>query len=252
MALTWATRRRVMIYGGAALVALTLLAGVVIAVVYEAPSCSDGKQNQGEAGVDCGGSCAYLCESQVQELRTPLVRALPTATGRTDVVAYIENRNQNAEAKDVRYTIEVYADGGVRIGSQTGTVDVPARATVPVFVPGVVSGISTAPQAFITFENLRWRNARGEAEPLSVGSTELLSGDAPRVRAVIENPGPQATYNRTVVATVFDASGRAIAASQTVLRSVPAGGNAEAIFTWTAPFPEAAARVEVRAVPELP
>ena len=27
-------------------------------------TCSDGKQNQGEAGVDCGGPCPYLCEPE--------------------------------------------------------------------------------------------------------------------------------------------------------------------------------------------
>jgi hypothetical protein len=29
------------------------------------PSCSDGKQNQGEAGIDCGGPCPYACEPEV-------------------------------------------------------------------------------------------------------------------------------------------------------------------------------------------
>lgn len=28
------------------------------------PTCSDGKQNQGEAGIDCGGPCPYLCETE--------------------------------------------------------------------------------------------------------------------------------------------------------------------------------------------
>lgn len=252
MALTWAERRRAYVIGGAVLAALTLLAGLVFAIVYEAPSCSDRKQNQDEAGVDCGGSCAYLCEAQVQQLRTPLVRAIATQSGRTDVVAYIENRNQAAEAKQATYEIEVYADGGMLLGKKSGTVDIPARATVPVFVPGVVPGVTSAPQAFVTFTDLAWRAPRGEIEPVTVGRVELTEGANPRVRTLVGNPSPRATYDRVFVATLYNAEGIAIAASQTVVPSIPATGEAEAIFTWNAPFQEPVTRVEVRAQPRLP
>lgn len=250
--MTWADRRRAYVIGGAVLVALTLLAGIVFAVVYEAPSCSDRKQNQDEAGVDCGGSCAYLCAAQVQPVRAPLVRALATPSGRTDVVAYIENRNQAAEAKGAVYEVEVYGDGGVLLGKKSGTLDIPARATVPVFVPGVVQGVTSAPQAFVTFTDLKWRTARGEIEPVTIGTVTLQDGTSPRVRALVGNPSPRATYDRVFVATLYNAEGIVVAASQTVVPSIPALGESEAVFTWNAPFAEPVTRIEVRAQPRLP
>lgn len=250
--MTWAERRRAYVIGGAILVALTILSGIVFAVIYEAPSCMDRKQNQDETGVDCGGSCAYLCAAEVQQLRTPLVRAISTQSGRTDVVAYVENRNQAAEVKGAAYEVEVYAEGGLLLGKKSGVVDIPAHATVPVFVPGVVQGIGSAPQAFITFSDLKWRAARGEVEPVTVGRIELEDGSSPRVRAVVGNPSPRATYDRVFVATLYSASGTVIAASQTVVPSIPALGEGEAIFTWNAPFPEPVTRVDVRAQPRLP
>jgi hypothetical protein len=252
MALTWAERRRAYVIGGTILVVLTLLSGLVFAVVYEAPSCSDRKQNQDEAGIDCGGSCAYLCDAQVQQLRTPLVRALSTQSGRTDAVAYIENRNQTAEVKQATYEIEIYGDGGVLLGKKSGTVDIPARATIPVFLPGVVPGVTSAPQAFVTFTDLKWRTARGEIEPVTVGSVQLEEGASPRVRTMVGNPSPRATYDRVFIATLYNAQGIAIAASQTVVPNIPAVGEAEAVFTWSAPFTEPVTRVEVRAQPRLP
>lgn len=252
MALTWAERRRAYVIGGVALVALTALSGIAFAVLYEAPSCMDRKQNQDEAGVDCGGSCAYLCTAQVQPLRTPLVRAIATQSGRTDAVAYIENRNQAAEAKSAAYEVEIYAEGGLLLGKKSGVIDIPARATVPVFVPGVVQGVSAAPQAFVTFTDLKWRTARGEVEPVTVGLVALEDGSSPRVRATVANPSPRATYDRVFVATLYTASGIVIAASQTVVPSIPAAGEAQAVFTWSAPFPEPVARIDVRAQPRLP
>ena len=37
-------------------------------LLYETPTCFDGKQNQEEIGIDCGGPCVRLCVFQVEEL----------------------------------------------------------------------------------------------------------------------------------------------------------------------------------------
>lgn len=252
MALTWADRRRAYLFGGVGAIGLMLVAAVAFSIMYEAPSCRDFTQNQDEAGVDCGGSCAYLCASQVQKLPPPEVRAISTASGRTDVVAYIENRNQGAEAKDAAFDVEVYSESGELLGKRSVRMDLPARTIVPVFVPGVVAGVTAAPKALVAFTDLKWRFARGEIEPVVIGRVDLADGLTPRVTAVVSNPSPAATHDRVLVASVYNSSGTIIAASQTVLSTIPALGERTAIFTWNAPFPEAAARVEVRAQPRLP
>jgi hypothetical protein len=231
-----------MIIGGAVLIGLTLIAGVAIAIIYEAPSCGDGKLNQDETGVDCGGSCAYLCRADVSlpNVSNPPAFARAVSVGsRTDVIAYIENRNQNAEANDARYKVDVYDDAGTLLGTRSGIIDLPARSLVPVFIPGIVSGVAAAPRAFVTFdEDTRWRTSRGEDALLAIENVQMQTAEA--------------AYNRTLVATVFDSAGIAIAASQTVVREVGPFGSASAVFTWFEPFPGEAARVDVRSVPQLP
>lgn len=253
MAFTWADKRRFYIIGGAVLIGSALLMVLAISILYEAPSCSDQKQNQDEAGVDCGGSCAYLCAHEVQEPRVTFARTIENGSGRTDVIASIENRNQNAEAKGARYTVEVFDETGNLLGTKEGMMDLPARSTVSLFVPGIYQGVGVAPRAFISFaEDTQWRNARGGENAITVIQADLVLGDKPRVNAILSNIAPIALYNKTIIATVFNQEGIAIAASQTVVREIAGRGTATAVFTWNQPFQGTAARVEVTSVPSLP
>ncbi len=252
MALTWSDRRRAWIIAGFAIVALLVVSGIAFAVMYQVPSCTDGKQNADEAGVDCGGSCAYLCTADVDAPRVTFARTVASA-GRTDVIAYVENRNRDAEAKAATFSVEVFDEAGAPLGKREGTIDLPARAVVPVFVPGILAGIGTAPRAFISFDDsMQWRTPTGDASSFVVSSVALTQGAQPRVTAKIGNTSATAAYGRTAIATVFDADGLAIAASKTVLRQVPAFGAADAVFTWPEPFAGTPVRVEVSVVPVLP
>jgi hypothetical protein len=252
MALTWSERRRTGIIAGFAIVLLLAVAGIAFAVMYEVPSCMDGKQNADESGVDCGGSCAYLCKADVEAPRVSFVRAVANG-GRTDVIAYVENRNRDAEAKSARYAVEVFDEAGSLLGKKEETIDLPPRAVVPIFVPGILPGIGAAPRAFVSFDDaIRWRTP-GEGEA-AYAATEvsLILGEQPRVTAKIGNASAAASYGRTAVATVFGADGQAIAASKTVVRQIPAFGTADAVFTWPEPFAGTPVRVEVIVVPVLP
>ena len=86
--LSWGAKRKILI---ALVVCAIAAAGIfwyVAHSVYRPPSCTDGKKNQGEAGVDCGGPCARLCK--VVSL-PPIVhwqRAFPVTESVYNVVAY--------------------------------------------------------------------------------------------------------------------------------------------------------------------
>jgi hypothetical protein len=256
MALDWAGKRRLFIIGGFALAGVVLLAILAFALFYRAPSCTDGKHNGSETGIDCGGSCELLCRADVlapNVSNPPAFARAVSYAGRTDVVAYVENRNRNAEAKDAPYVIELFDAEGRRLGSREGIMDIPARSVVPVFAPGVIQGVGTAVRAFVSFEDdVRWRTPRGAEDLLTLGVPQIVTGVNPRVRVPVENRSASAMPDRTLVAVIYGAGGSIVAASQTVVRALPAYGTAEAVFTWYEPFPEGALRAEVRAVPVLP
>lgn len=84
-----------------------------------APTCMDGKQNQDETGVDCGGICAVACMETA--LGEPLVirevTALPVENGAYDVVARIYNPNNTIGAESFAYTIRLFDSAGNEVGS---------------------------------------------------------------------------------------------------------------------------------------
>jgi len=253
--MSWAARRRFYILGGIGAVVAAFIIVVLIATLYKVPSCTDTVQNQGEQGVDCGGPCPYLCSTQVQPPIVEFVRPFSPSAGRTDMIAYVDNQNPSAVVRGASYRIDLYGPDNVIVATKTGTVDLPAKSTTPVFVPDFFSGSQTVTHAFLTFDpaTLKWQTYTEARTLPTVASAELSSvSGAPRVTAVINNPDVQTLYSVLAVVTLFDASGNAISASQTVVDKIPAQGSATAIFTWNQAFTAPVARIEVTPLLPLP
>lgn len=253
--MSWAGERRaviIIIAGAVVLGALTVLG---FSIFYKVPTCMDKKQNQDEQGVDCGGSCTTLCAFQVHnEPVVSFVRTITPQPGRTDVIAYIQNRNADAEAPDAPFQLEVYGTERQLIVKKTIKVDLPPSTSVPVYLADVAPRGSVAAQAFIAplADSFVWRKVSGAHDPLpTVGEITITEGEAPRITAMLVNPLARTIYDTTLVATVFDASGNVMAGSQTIVPNLPSQGTAPMVFTWNAPFPQSVARVEILPVPEL-
>jgi hypothetical protein len=251
--MSWAGRRKALIITIIALVVVAFLAVVTIAVVYKAPTCTDQKQNQDEEGVDCGGSCAYLCTAAQITPTVRFVRALSPVAGRYDVIAYIDNHNQASAAKGVRYTVELYdADHG-KIASAMGTFDLPADTTVPIYLPNVYHGTAVVTQAFLTIDtdSYRWYTVKTKHLVPTVSNIVLSNTTTPRITAVLANPTAYPLYNVTPIVVVFDADNNAVAASQTFIPQISAQGSAQALFAWNAPFAGTPVKVEILPITPL-
>lgn len=251
--MSWALERRALILTIIGLVALAILAVTLIATLYETPSCMDGKQNQDEEGIDCGGSCAYVCKDAVEQgIAVQFVRPLSLPNGRVDIVAYVENKNYETKAVDVRYTVEVYNAQRTLLASKDGTIDVPAAGTiVPIFIPFVYQGTDTPAQAFITFDEttVLWERGLREEPVITIEDIQPYGGSAPRVTAQAVNTTALPLPRTTFVVVVRDQEGTVMAASQTVALGIPPFTGTPLVFTWNTPFPRAVGGVEVRPVP---
>src|SRR3989344_2585469 len=99
--------------------AVLLILGAVLFFIFTRPgTCSDGKQNNGELGVDCGGSCARLCPFEISDVIVHWARAFPAREGFYDAVASIENPNFNAGVKDFTYTFKLYDVKNIIVGTR--------------------------------------------------------------------------------------------------------------------------------------
>jgi hypothetical protein len=250
--MSWASQRQLIIVSIIVGVVVALFAAVAIAIFYDTPSCMDQKQNQDETGVDCGGSCARVCESDAQAPSVTFARALTQQQDRVDVIAYVMNPNREAAIANARYTIELYDAKGISVARKEGTIDLPPAATIPIYVPTMYGATLTGSRAFLTFDSASLVFVKYTDRRIipRYNNDAVVTGVTPRITASFSNPSAELVRDVPVIATVFDADGNAIAATQTLLSELPPQGTAQVIFVWNEPFSAAAARIDV--VPVVP
>ena len=254
--MSWAARRRFFILLILGSILAAFLAVIAIATLYRAPSCSDGIQNQGEAGIDCGGTCPRHCIAQAVQTTVLLTKATPTGTGRTVIIAAVENKNTGAAAKNVPYNVILYGEGQTLIQRVSGTLDLPPGVTQAVFIPGIVSGKQTAVNAFLTIDPALpdWFIMTTDPRTMPTVSNTMQSGsaDMPRIDATLLNTSVTKLTNVQVVVIVRNTKKDIIAASGTIVPAIPAQGMAIATFTWNGAFKDVPASIEVVPVIPLP
>ncbi len=251
--MSWALRRRLIVIGLIAAVIAGALSYLYFGYIRSAPSCMDHTQNHGEEGIDCGGTCTYLCTASESAPSVRFVRPVSPAPGRTDVIAYVDNPNTNAAAKDLHFTVELYDAQNVLVAKKDGALDLPPAATVPVFIPNLATGNAQVAHAFLTLDTPEheWYRYQDTRTIPTVSDVSLTPGQEPRITAVAHNPSARPIDSTVFVVTLFNGEGNAIAASRTVA-SLPAQGTAQLVFTWPNPFPGDVSRVEVNPVVPLP
>src|SRR3989344_1981077 len=146
---------------------LSLLSGVVLLVIgagvffflNRPGTCFDRKQNEGEVGVDCGRSCLRLCPFEVSGVITHWARALPAREGIYDVVAFLENPNVGAGAREFRYTFKLYDAHNALIGEREGKTFLNPKERFAVYESSIVASASAPQKTFFEITgDLFWEN----------------------------------------------------------------------------------------------
>jgi hypothetical protein len=207
-------------------------------VLYTPPSCSDGRQNGDEEGVDCGGVCPQVCSFQAISPTVLWQRFFEVAPGIYSAVALIENANIGAEAAAVPYTFKLYDAGGILVYERKGSADIPSTHTFAVFETNIAVGERIPQRTFFEFTaDPEWRRVEKEI-PLLRTRGIVFEGamTSPRLTATIENPTLSDVHIIEVIAVLFDESGNALGASRTVIDRLAGEGQVALVFTWPAPL----------------
>ncbi len=255
--MSWAARRRLLILLIVGAVVAAVVATVSITTLYKTPTCTDGVENQGEAGIDCGGSCSFLCIEQQHPPTVLFTKSFTDmSTGRTVIVASIENKNNTAAAKNVPYRAIVYGVNQTLIQSVSGTFDLPPGATATVFVHDIVSRKQTVVRAFLNIEpsSIKWFTMTSDSRIVPGVSNTIQSGsaEAPRIEAILANGSTSTLTNVRVVVLVRDINKDVIAASQTIVPVIRPQSTASAIFTWNSAFLGIPVSIEIVPIIPLP
>lgn len=243
---SWASKRRLTYIFLIAGFFILVLAYPVFSLFYEAPSCFDGKQNQDERGIDCGGTCELVCPLETIPLITLWTQSLSVRDGVYDAVASIENQNVSAGVADLPYRFKLYDEKGVLIAERRGRTFVNPNERFTVFEGAIETGRRIPVRAF--FELVRdpvWVKA-GKKQPTLLIQNEVFSpGSQPKLRAEIINRTLDSIENVVITALIFDERGNVSAASKTEVDSLLPQSSKIISFIWPQPILEDPTRIEI-------
>jgi len=214
------TKRFVYIVG-----AIIVIGGIIwvgrILLFPSAASCSDGRQNQGEEGVDCGGPCVPCALQNVQDIQIRWAQVIPLSTG-ISLAAEIYNPNSALAAQSFDYTFSlINQSGGVEKEIQ-GSSFIYGGELKYLSEPFVDITAQQNSSVQLTIKNIKWIDARIYAKPnieaqdikTTFDKTVLVSG------SVVSHD--EATFaNVRVVALLFDANSKFAGVSRTLIDEVP-------------------------------
>jgi hypothetical protein len=245
--MTWAQKRKLYYIIGIVIFLLIFVVLPIIILTYKAPTCFDAKQNQDEQGIDCGGVCTLLCESQPASLNVLWYRFSKVNDGIYNVLAYVENPNTDAEATTVNYSFRLYDQAGVLLKERNGQTFVPAGTKVAIFQPEMLTG-SLVPNRldFVFSSSPIWLKQKMVDTGLSSSQIFISQEDtAPRLTFTLTNDTIKQIKDIEAVAIIYNAEGNTIAFSRTIIDAVNGRGSQLVNFNWPRPFSEAYSRSEI-------
>lgn len=244
MSISWAAKKQLTYL----LFALAVIVGLIFTVWLKitAPRCTDGKQNQDEKGVDCGGSCAKECLGEIKDLSVLWSKPLQVAGNDYDAVALVENRNLSLSAKSVKYQFKFYDDRNILIASRQGEIFVNPGQKFAIFENNIDVGSRKPAKVFLEFQkNINWEIYKGENLGLVVTRKEYQDNPMPSLSATLENKTLADIKGFYAVAIIYADDGNAVAASATKIGEIKGGASADIFFTWPEKFGEKYSRDEI-------
>lgn len=230
----WAKKRK-LIYASIAILFIVSVIGIPsFLLFYKAPTCFDGKQNGGEKGIDCGGRCQLLCQSDFFPPTVSWTRIDKVIDGVYNVSAYIINPNNDGEAKNVPYKVTLFDNLGIKIASKNGTVTIPPHRNTLAF-SGLINTDKYLPvRALFEFTSApNWIKKTDELVDLVIKDMDYSESDNSSSLIVnLENSGLKDLNNINVYSVLYDSSGNTIGFGKTVVDEIKAKSTAIAPFTW--------------------
>ncbi len=231
------------------LVLLFIIFAVVIFIIFKvtSPTCFDGRRNQGEEGIDCGGPCAKQCLGEIKEMIVLWTKFFEISKGKYDVLALVENPNLFLAQPSVKYQFKLYDKNNVLVAIKEGETFINSVEAFPVFETNIDAGSRIPSRAFIEFEkNLNWEIVKKEKPQLIVSKKQFFNSPPfPRLNATIDNKSVAAVDNIYAVAILYDKNKNATAVSATKIDIIQGGASQEIVFTWPQPFPEEPSLIEI-------
>ena len=247
----WSKSHQMKIISSISIVAIIIVSiFVYFKFIKHDPTCFDGKQNQNERGIDCGGVCSIMCLVDTKPLIPLWTRPVKITGDVFSVVSYIENQNVGNGIKRIPYEIRLFDDKNILVSEPIkGETFIGPNDRTAIFETAIKVGNRIPKTAFLRFTETptflrideKWND-----QNLAVEGDEFTDLDSvPKLTATVKNITLETFIKIPVVAIVYDANGNIIAASQTFIDSIGPEESIPVYFSWPEPFPVAPAKREI-------
>jgi len=238
--MSWASRRQFKYLAGLFIFLALIVFAFTYKLIFKQPTCSDGKQNGEETGVDCGGSCIRVCDA---EATTPVViwsRAFPVIDNNYNLVAFVENRNKDSAVVSADYEFRIYDTNNKLLGRRQGKTFIPPNQQFPVFESRFYAGDSNVKSISFEFTSpLVWVKKDPTLQTLPINVSKISfdnNPDTPTLSANIDNNSIYDIPEFDVIAILYDIDHNAINASKTHKGKLLNNSSTQAYFTWPEAF----------------
>lgn len=249
MALSWSAKRQLGYFSVIGGLILVFLISYIYPKVNKAPTCSDGRQNASEEGIDCGGSCAKLCAFQTSNILIRWARVFPVTSSVYNAVAYVENQNPSSAVRKISYEFKVYDEQGIFITARAGESFIGRAGRFAILEPAINVGNRVPAKTLFKFTSAPvWEkiDAKWATFPVSVRDKKMFNVETtPKLEATLDNASIYDLADIAVVAILYDKDGNAFAGSRTYLDQLSKNSSAPVYFTWPEAFNTGAFNIEV-------
>lgn len=209
-----------------------LIIGSIVGIVYflikgPVATCSDGIQNQGEEGIDCGGPCKSCPEEVLEDIEILWTKAL-SSPGAYDVVAKIKNPNRDYGAASFSYTFKITQNGQETF--KEGTSYILPQETKYIIEPRVLTAFSAifsgTPTVELEIKNLEWEKLKEYVKPeffIRDKNYQLLGAEESgysRISGIVENKSNFDFDKLDVKAVLFSENQQVIGVGKTEMRTL--------------------------------
>ncbi len=233
------------------LIIFSAIALVIYLIKSPGPSCSDGKQNQSEKGIDCGGPCSPCREiSETKDLLVQEVAFLAAENNSYDVVAKVNNPNENAGSSNFSYSFTLKDEIGSVIASSEGNTFILPADTKYIAKIGLTTINGAIPKNVeFSIKNIEWETLEGILKP-QIGVYGKSFGIDPagvgnKAEGILRNESIYDLKKIEVTIVLRNERGKIVGINKTLRESVRAKEQQNFQVTWSKPILENVEKIEI-------
>jgi hypothetical protein len=219
-----------------------LLAFLLIMLIKPAATCFDGKQNQNEKGIDCGGPCAKQCIT-IYDPEIKFVKFFKVGQNNVDIVAEVSNKNYSLASDYIPYTFNLYDQAGQILATGSGSFYILPGKSRFVIEPNIFVSHDPARVDF-KLGGIKWndittlvpnQNIQDINNIQLLNQDPVLQNDAlgnPQLSSNIVNQSPYNFGSIEIDVVAYDDGNNIVADGQTFIYTVKANEKRAFHITW--------------------